>query len=739
MCEGSLVMYTNFKTQWVNIPPSDEILFQTKINVQSWEKQSEIHEGKLDSMLYYEDDSIVNPGFNVALYECVQYKKVNNFLYNLNINIPLNNNNNNQLTPLRVLPFSMGQLSLNNDLKNILQQLAKIYKVDIICTQNDVYHLLNQDNNHNCLYVIGNQLQIINLQNVIEFVIQDFNLSQRVKIPSLQLCTALLSTNNQNLNFFKWAYNIMLYMPHTSPIDNNDMSKDLYIGGDFAKTTEVTLDYIKSIYSQDLTTLNKLMTTNLTGIYTIPLGKIEFLKRFRTEELNNLSIDHQSYIHFGPINHTTESCPLLINSISNDLAESCLRDLSLHILQNIIEVTFYYEEATQPSLNDLFSQILKDEEYIIIKPSNNQINSSFTLIMDYNKFLLIVDEIIKLTPTITQFKTIFQIHYDFENFISGKKNGKLTRIMDQEPNCIIRLLNNKDGMDDSIMNLEILSDSTTDFTKTLNLVIDELPVEESFYIGEVFHRPIIGSGGSIIQTIMRKYNVFIQFSNSFNLPQLGWSLIRYPNVVIRCPGKNQNNIKSAKQEIIQLVNKFKEIQEVATLALTPTMYQYIIINKRHTHIPQIEKNYNVFVNFPQPSEMINCQMEPFTLQIGSSNTTNTNSSKSNDSHNNKKTAYNAVDNFKELVCGNETNFQMSDNFESFIKKEINWFNDSIILQIESLCKAVLKISPDNKSLQLVYTSSEEYEIVLRYLTVLNDKFNVSIVSETHLLGSPSNN
>lgn len=735
----SMQMFANFMTKLVKLPASEEILFHTHTNVETYNDQTATFTKVTRRDPISNNSNVFLPGFNTDDYECIFVDLVNGCICNVNVNIPLDQPHHRDLSPLTIIPLALNQATLDTQLKDTLYQLAKIYNVDFICTRHDAYKLL--PSSQQCLYIVGNQIDTTHVQQVIQFVIRKFNLSQRIRIPSLSLATILLGPNRQNLDFFKYVYHIDSYLSHSVlPNESSNHNIDLYLGANEIDTTEATIEYINSIYSQDLVNLNHLITSN-KKIYNIPLGKIEFLKRYRLKQLNSLSINHQSNIQFGPINHTTESCPIIINSISNDLANSLIRDLSLNVLQNIIEITFYYDSNVS-SLTQLFDYILNEQEYVIILPSKtgkDTRQNCFTLIMDYNKLLLIIDQIIALHPNnITQFKIIFQIHYDFENFISGKKNGKLTRIMDQQPNCIIRLLNDKDGSEDSIMNLEILSDSPNDLVKTLSLVIDELPVEESFYIGEVFHRPIIGSGGSIIQTIMRKYNVFIQFSNSFNLPQLGWSLIRYPNVIIRCPNKNYKNIKSAKNEIIQLVNKFMEIQQFDTLNLTMAMYQYIIINKKHSLIPQIEKNFNVSINFPQSKDMVDHNKDPFILKIGSSNTTTT-TSNLNDSQNNKRTSHNAMTNFIELVCGNETHFQMSNNFETFIKDELNWFKDSIALQVESLCKSVLKISPDNKSLQLIYPSSKEYEIALRYLAVLNDKFDISIVNKKHILGSPSSN
>ena len=158
--------------------------------------------------------------------------------------------------------------------------------------------------------------------------------------------------------------------------------------------------------------------------------------------------------------------------------------------------------------------------------------ASDTSILHYlSDFIMGSNQVIN--PNLRQIKAIFEIHPDFEDFISGKKNGKLTRIMELSA-CLIQL--EMEEEDDNLY-LNLVSDSFPDFKESFKNVINEFPAEESFFIPEVCHRPIIGTGGSLIQATMRKHNVFIQFSNSFNLPQNKISMIRYDNVIIQCPRK----------------------------------------------------------------------------------------------------------------------------------------------------------------------------------------------------------
>ncbi|EDZ70785.1 YLL032Cp-like protein [Saccharomyces cerevisiae AWRI1631] len=98
---------------------------------------------------------------------------------------------------------------------------------------------------------------------------------------------------------------------------------------------------------------------------------------------------------------------------------------------------------------------------------------------------------------------------------------------------------------------------------------------------------------------MRKHNVFIQFSNSFNLPQNKISMIRYDNVIIRCPRKNKANICLAKKDLKQIVQEYDSLQSKTLIRFSSGQYRHILhVNGQKNIIGQIEKNENVYIMIP---------------------------------------------------------------------------------------------------------------------------------------------
>jgi hypothetical protein len=88
----------------------------------------------------------------------------------------------------------------------------------------------------------------------------------------------------------------------------------------------------------------------------------------------------------------------------------------------------------------------------------------------------------------------------------------------------------------------------------LTLLQEELPAEISFHVPESYHKRIIGVGGRSIQRIMKKYGVYVKFSNAEEFAAMGGYNDNEDNVVARTPSKNAMNLDNLKQSVMELVN-----------------------------------------------------------------------------------------------------------------------------------------------------------------------------------------
>lgn len=91
----------------------------------------------------------------------------------------------------------------------------------------------------------------------------------------------------------------------------------------------------------------------------------------------------------------------------------------------------------------------------------------------------------------------------------------------------------------------------------LDLVEQEMPASISFHVPDQYHKRIIGIGGQHIQRIMKKYSVFVKFSNAMDRGGGGKEDddIKVDNVICRTPARNAQSLDLVKQEIMDMVEK----------------------------------------------------------------------------------------------------------------------------------------------------------------------------------------
>ncbi|KAI0359181.1 cytoplasmic protein [Trametes cingulata] len=187
----------------------------------------------------------------------------------------------------------------------------------------------------------------------------------------------------------------------------------------------------------------------------------------------------------------------------------------------------------------------------------------------------------------------FQIELANEHreFISGKKNGKINKIMQttgvkikfetfNEHNFLIDIA----GSDGSVL-------------QGLTLLQEELPAEISFHVPESYHKRIIGVGGRSIQRIMKKYGVYVKFSNAEEFAAMGGYNDNEDNVIARTPAKNAMNLENLKQAVMELVNP-KDKDYINETVSIPRRYHRTLLGEKSIFIHDIEAKTNCTVRFP---------------------------------------------------------------------------------------------------------------------------------------------
>ncbi|PCH33436.1 cytoplasmic protein [Wolfiporia cocos MD-104 SS10] len=187
----------------------------------------------------------------------------------------------------------------------------------------------------------------------------------------------------------------------------------------------------------------------------------------------------------------------------------------------------------------------------------------------------------------------FQIELANEHreFISGKKNGKINKIM-QTTNVKIKFetFNEHNFLID-------VSGNDASVLQGLTLLQEELPAEISFHVPESYHKRIIGVGGRSIQRIMKKYGVYVKFSNAEEFAAMGGYNDNEDNVIARTPAKNAMNLENLKQSVMELVNP-KDKDYINETVSIPRKYHRTLLGEKSIFIHDIEAKTNSTVRFP---------------------------------------------------------------------------------------------------------------------------------------------
>lgn len=490
---------------------------------------------------------------------------------------------------------------IEDEQKQRLIDLAKQFNVEIIISQRPIYNQIDDNAEIDKIFftILGkvSHVEACTLHlKVLMDLFQNKKFIEYLEFDSyslLPLCTGIDQSVISNLSK-QFHCDIYLPSPIVIPNDLPDILPTVFFSGPIHSLVLALKDKFQKHLNKMKENLYFQRFSNISPL------KLLFIKSFYNTKILELMDKFQSFIMI------TDSF-IEFQSPSPTILENVTKAFTIQILHNIVEIQIVMNENFK--FNDTFLQKINNinqKEHILTMQFPDLPNQLVLCIDHSNKLakditgsenalnnLKNIFNEDSLFPYMKQLRAIFEIHPEFEEFISGKKNGKLTRIMELS-GCLIKIEMNEG---DENMFLNVISDSYEDFQKGFTCFIDELPAESAFFIPEVYHRPVIGAGGSVIQTTMKKHNVFIQFSNSFALPQNNITHVRYDNVIIRCPYKNINGIEMAKNELRQLTNECSLTQCRTLIKFSPGQYRFILENSNDL-IAQIEKNMNVYIVFP---------------------------------------------------------------------------------------------------------------------------------------------
>lgn len=187
---------------------------------------------------------------------------------------------------------------------------------------------------------------------------------------------------------------------------------------------------------------------------------------------------------------------------------------------------------------------------------------------------------------------------DQREFISGKKNGKINKIM---KTCNVQLQFTTTNEYNVAISVE-----STDISKSLmglEMLKEELPAETSFYVPELYHRRIIGVGGKNIQRVMKKFGVYVKFSGAEEFAAMGGYFENDHNVVARTPMKNKDNLYHLQQAVMEFIGSDKD-KDFAVRILSLPLHlhgQFMHQGQQQgirSHLEDLERTYHTRIEWP---------------------------------------------------------------------------------------------------------------------------------------------
>lgn len=282
--------------------------------------------------------------------------------------------------------------------------------------------------------------------------------------------------------------------------------------------------------------------------------KLDWMVTDRQEDLRTIMSDNVTFIQFPPLGSSTSLITVYgdnriniqrtIRSIMQLACQFYVASFWLLPMQfnallpptslNPSQVTSLIKQISVSSGAEVVFKTMCFEMHGL----EHEVRSAVTMIMEL--------DIVKTFHHEIRFQ--IELANEHRDFISGKKNGKINKIM-QTTNVKIKF----ETFNDYNFLIDIAGPDSS-VLQGLSLLQEELPAEISFHVPEAYHKRIIGVGGRSIQRIMKKFGVYVKFSNAAEFTSLGGYNDNDDNVVARTPAKNAINLDNLKQSVMELVN-----------------------------------------------------------------------------------------------------------------------------------------------------------------------------------------
>ncbi|CEP09750.1 hypothetical protein [Parasitella parasitica] len=381
------------------------------------------------------------------------------------------------------------------------------------------------------------------------------------------------------------ATNIYLQSPFSHLTRQHQDDGLIYLTGESTSSLARAKELLKKLTAQKMKSMH-CKDSNMEP------KKLDWILLNKRNELRKIMRDNGSYFKFPVLGSGSNS--ISVYAENRIYVERSIRLLN-HLTSSIYEASFELINGIENHdmaavLSQLSQTFGVDVTYqpqtrkIELFGTEEQVCSAYRLLGDMS--------CVKGNHQSTMFA--LELATEQREFVSGKKNGKINKIMKTYAVTIRFSVSNE-------YNSRIIVEST-DHNKALEglaMLQDELPAETSFYVPEIYHRRIIGVAGKNIQKVMKKYGVYVKFSGAEEFASLGGYFENEDNVVARTPMKNQMNLEHLKLSVTEFIGFQKDRDFVSMTVAIPYHLQRIIPSKYSCQLREICRTNNAKIWWPE--------------------------------------------------------------------------------------------------------------------------------------------
>lgn len=262
---------------------------------------------------------------------------------------------------------------------------------------------------------------------------------------------------------------------------------------------------------------------------TIPAAKIDSVLLGRLDKVRKILEANGTYIMFPPLAsqrnmvrvqgseglHVERTVREIMSLVSSRILKLNVSRLTMRQAGQFYSAGWYMQhpEARQlPNPTDIRAMLVDICANSDADLSFDKLNFAITGSDDAVKSALeVISDIKFVAQAQYQIRVKIELANEHKEFVSGKKNGKINKIMGQSNVQIIF-----DGFNEYNFNIDVMAASYDSMKQGLTLVEQEMPASISFHVPDQYHKRIIGIGGQHIQRIMKKHSVFVKFSNAMD-------------------------------------------------------------------------------------------------------------------------------------------------------------------------------------------------------------------------------